>query len=299
MSKDQSNKIDNRQLRRDFEMAAQDYDSVAVLQNEICERLLARLELIKIKPRTVLDVGAGTGKATQHLLKCFRGANVIALDIAMAMLQKTKQRCGWLRKPALVCADAECLPLAEASVDLLFSNLTLQWCNDLEKTLHGFKHTLAPGGLLLFTTFGPDTLQELRNSWSEIDGHTHVNDFIDMHDIGDALLRAGFSDPVMDMEMMYLTYSEVMQLMRELKLIGARNKTIGRALHLTGKGKLQRLFKAYERFRNKDGLLPASYEVIYGHAWKMEKRPAAGQTHRPDEFYVPLDRIKKGGAQQK
>ena len=232
MSEVYNNSVDTRQLRRDFELAAQDYDSVAVLQNEICERLLARLELIKLAPQTVLDVGAGTGKATQRLRKRFGSAQIVALDIAMAMLQKTRQRCGWLRKPALLCADAGHLPLAEASVDLLFSNLTLQWCNDLEHTLQEFKRALAPGGLLLFTTFGPDTLKELRASWSAIDGHTHVNSFIDMHDIGDVLVRAGFSDPVMDMEMLCLTYPDVMQLMRELKLIGARNKTIGRTPHL-------------------------------------------------------------------
>lgn len=292
MKEAQKNRIDTRQLRRDFEMAAQDYDSVAVLQNEICERLLARLDLIKIRPQTVLDAGAGTGKAAEQLRKHYRGATIIALDIAMAMLGKTRQRCGWLKKPVLLCADAENLPLAKNSVDLLFSNLTLQWCNNLERTLQGFKHALAPGGLLMFTTLGPDTLKELRTVWSEMDGHTHVNNFIDMHDIGDALLRAGFSDPVMDMEMMYLTYPDVMQLMRELKLTGARNKATRRAPHLTGKGKLKSMIKAYETFRNEDGLLPASYEIIYGHAWRMEKRPAAVNTVRAKEFVVPLDRIK-------
>ena len=283
--------IDSHRLRRDFEKAAQDYDSVAVLQNEICERLLARLELIKIHPQSVLDIGAGTGKATERLRKRYRGARIVALDIALAMLHKTRQRCGWPRRPALLCADAERLPLAEASFNLLFSNLTLQWCNDLEQTLQGFKHILAPGGLLLFTTLGPDTLKELRASWSEIDKHTHVNAFIDMHDIGDALLRTGFSDPVMDMEMMHLTYPDVMQLMRDLKLIGARNKTAGRALHLTGRGRIRRLVKAYDAFRTPDGLLPASYEIIYGHAWSMGIKTIA-KSPRSNDFYVPVDRIK-------
>ena len=147
----------------------------------------------------------------------------------------------------------------------------------------------------MFTTFGPDTLKELRASWSEVDDHTHVNTFIDMHDIGDALVRAGFSDSVVDMEMMCLTYPDVMQLMKELKLIGARNKTRGRSPHLTGKGKLRRLSEAYERFRTADGLLPASYEVIYGHAWSMQDQPVSRKSGDSRDYHVPVKSIKRGG----
>jgi malonyl-CoA O-methyltransferase len=287
-------KIDKRQHRRAFERAAQTYDSVAVLQNEVAERLLRRLDLIKHTPKTVLDIGAGTGRAIPQLKKRYRGADVLALDIALPMLHKTRSRCGWLRRPGLLCADTEALPLAKASIELIFSSLTLQWVNDLELALQEFRRVLAPGGLVMFTTLGPDTLKELRNCWSQVDDHVHVNAFIDMHDIGDILLRAGFSEPVMDMEMMCLTYPDPMQLMRELKLLGAQNKTLGRPSGLTGKGRLHKLIQAYETYRTTQGVLPASYEVIYGHAWALEKQPASTRpvTAR-GEIPISLQRLKK------
>jgi malonyl-CoA O-methyltransferase len=143
------------------------------------------------------------------------------------MLGRVRARCGRLRRPALVCADAEALPIADGRIDLIYSNLTLQWCNDTERTLREFKRVLAPGGLLLFTTLGPDTLSELRQSWADADALPHVNRFLDLHDIGDALLRSGFSDPVMDRENLTLTYPDTRRLMQDLKQIGAQNKIQG------------------------------------------------------------------------
>ena len=151
-------------------------------------------------------------------------------------------------------------------MDLLFSNLALQWCLDLDQTFNEFRRVLKPGGLLMFTTFGPDTLRELRSCWSQVDGYTHVNNFFDMHDVGDALVRNSFAEPVMDMELLTMTYKDVPSLMRDLKTIGAHNVTQGRSRKLTGKGRLQRVNAAYEQYRS-DGVLPVSYEVVYGHAW--------------------------------
>lgn len=283
--------INKRQLRHAFERAAQTYDEVAVLQNEVRKRLLRRMELVVLEPHTVLDVGSGTGRAVADLQKCYRKARIIALDISLPMLHKTRTRCGWFSKPQLICADAESLPLVDASVDLLFSNLAIQWCNDLTHTLGEFRRVLAPGGLAMFTTFGPDTLKELRASWSAADGFTHVNAFTDMHDIGDTLLRVGFTDPVMDMEMMRLTYRDIIQLMRELKLIGAQNKTLGRPPGLTGKGRLQKLNAAYEAFRTPEGLLPASYEVIYGHAWALDQTQRSKPGANPHETHIPINQL--------
>ena len=283
--------ISKRQLRHAFEQAAQTYDEVAVLQNEVRERLLKRLELVILEPHTVLDVGTGTGRAVTSLHKRYHKARIIALDISLSMLQKTRSRCGWFSKPKLICADAESLPVADASIDLLFSNLAIQWCNDLIRTFGEFRRVLAPGGLVMFTTFGPDTLKELRASWSEADGFNHVNAFTDMHDIGDTLLHVGFTDPVMDMEMMRLTYQDTYQLMRELKLIGAQNKTIGRPPGLTGKGRLQKLGAAYEAFRTPEGVLPATYEVIYGHAWAPEQILHTTTEPSSREVYIPLKRL--------
>ena len=263
---DNKSLIDKRLARRAFEKAAGTYDEAAVLQNEIGDRLMERLDYIRLQPSRILDLGAGTGMFTGALMKRYRKADVVALDIAQPMLRCVKQRAGWLRKPGCVCADAERLPFADSSFDLVFSNLMLQWCVELEVVFTELQRVLRPGGLLLFTSFGPDTLHELRGSWQQVDGYSHVNAFADMHDVGDALLRTRFADPVMDVERLTVTYADVWKLMRELKQIGAHNVTAGRPRGLTGKARMQRLVGAYEHYRSQ-GVLPASYEIVNGHAW--------------------------------
>ncbi|HSH28614.1 MAG TPA: malonyl-ACP O-methyltransferase BioC [Thiohalobacter sp.] len=280
--------LDKRQVRIAFNRAAGSYDGVAVLQREVGERLLERLDLTRLEPQWALDLGAGTGQITRGLLKRYRGCRVMALDLAEAMLAHTRRSAGWWRRPRLVCADAEQLPLAADSVDLLVSNLTLQWCNRLERTFAEFRRVLRPGGALFFTTFGPGTLKELRESWAEVDGHSHTNHFIDLHDIGDALVQAGLAEPVMDMEMLTLTYRELPTLVREIKELGAHNVTQGRARGLTGRARWRAFEQAYES-RRRDGVLPLSYEVVYGHAWA----PTGVQQQRSgDEVRVPLDVLK-------
>ncbi|HHH38430.1 MAG TPA: malonyl-[acyl-carrier protein] O-methyltransferase BioC [Sedimenticola sp.] len=261
-----SPQIDKRQSRLAFSRAAEHYDEVAVLQREVGQRMLERLDLIRLVPATVLDLGAGTGVAAAALGRRYRKARVIALDFALPMLRAARRRGGWRYRPRCLCADMEQLPLADGSIDLIFSNAALQWSNDLEGTFGELRRVLKPGGLLLFSTFGPDTLNELRAAWSEADGHTHVSRFPDMHDLGDALLRCGFADPVTDVDRFTLTYRTVQGLMRDLKCLGAHNVTLDRPRGLTGKGRLRAMRQAYERFRT-SGLLPASYEVVYGHAW--------------------------------
>jgi len=273
--------IDKRLARRAFERAAGTYDDAAVLQNEIGDRLMERLDYIRLQPRRVLDLGSGTGVFTRALIKRYRKADVVALDIAQPMLQRVKQRAGWLRKPGCVCGDTESLPFADDSFDFIFSNLMLQWCTDLEATFVELRRVLAPGGLLMFTTFGPDTLMELRASWEAVDGYTHVNSFIDLHDVGDSLLHTRWAEPVMDSERITVTYRELRTLMQDLKHIGAHNVTSGRPRGLTGKRRLQRLVEAYEPFRE-DGVLPASYEVVYGHAWApVNKHSTPGSNEVP------------------
>ena len=207
MSKTTENKHipDKLKMRQSFERAAAHYDAAAILQQEISKRLLERLDYIKLQPARVLDVGAGTGISLTGLRQQYPAAQIYALDIVRAMLLEARKKQNWLqrlrRTIQFITADAEKLPLADASVDLLFSNLTLQWCLDLEQTFGEFKRVLKPGGLLMFTTFGPDTLKELRSCWSQVDSYTHVNNFIDMHVVGDALARSRFAEPVMDMEL--------------------------------------------------------------------------------------------------
>ncbi|VAW74948.1 Malonyl-[acyl-carrier protein] O-methyltransferase [hydrothermal vent metagenome] len=260
---------EKRLARRSFGQAAASYDAAAVLQQEVAQRLLERLDIMKLEPARILDLGCGTGQCIPELMTRYQRADIVALDIAHPMLEQARKRGRWLRRPRCVCADAERLPFADASFDLVFSNLMLQWCVDIDTVFTELQRVLRPGGLLLFTSFGPDTLKELRDSWAQVDGYTHVNAFLDMHDVGDALLKTRFADPVMDVERITVTYPDVWKLMRELKQIGAHNVTAGRPRGLTGKLQLQKLVSAYERYRQA-GVLPASYEIVNGHAWATE-----------------------------
>lgn len=292
MSDTESFSIDKTLLRRSFDRAASTYDAAAILQAEVGRRLLERLELTTLRPRQILDLGCGTGVATQALRRRYRGANVVALDLSEQMVRRTRARCGWLRRPLPVCADLERLPLAPESVDLVYSNLAMQWSNALEPTLAGLLRSLRPGGLLMFTTFGPDTLTELREAWARVDGHTHVNRFHDMHDIGDWLMHTGFAEPVMDMERLTLTYTTVNELIQDLRLIGAQNRTQGRARSLGGRERLARLHQTYETHRRSDGRIPATYEVVYGHAWRASGQPSQAPAP-PGEVQIPLEQLRR------
>jgi len=258
--------LDLAAVRRSFDRAAQSYDGAAVLQARVRDALLARLDYVALEPGTVLDVGCGTGHATRALKDRYPRARVIALDISEGMLAMARRRQSWRRRFDRVCGDAMRLPLAAGSLDLVFSSLTLQWCPDLDAVFAGFRRALTPRGLLSFATFGPDTLFELRAAWSQADGLTHVNEFTDMHDLGDGLVRAGLAEPVLDVERYTLTYPDVRGLMRDLKAIGAHNVNTGRPRGMTGRGRLRAMESAYERHR-RDGLLPATYEVVFGQAW--------------------------------
>ncbi len=259
--------ISKQKIRRAFDRAADSYDAAAVLQKEVCRRLLERLDYVRITPQIILDAGVGTGEAIMPLMKRYKKSQVIALDISEQMLRKAKVQGSWLRKPQTVCADLEQLPFCDDRFDLVFSSLSLQWCNDLDVTLQGLLRVLKPGGLLMFTSFGPDTLKELRACWQQVDDAVHVNQFIDMHDIGDALLHTGFADPVMEAEVITVNYKTVDTLMNDLQNIGANATAKGCREGLTAPAALSKLRQAYESFRLGNDL-PASYEVIYGHAWK-------------------------------
>jgi malonyl-CoA O-methyltransferase len=283
------NIIDKRQARRAFNRAAASYDAAAELQNEIGDRMVERLDYIRLQPNRILDLGSGTGFFSAALLKRYRKADVIALDLAENMLQQVQSRCGWFRKPRCVCADGESLPFLDDSFDFIFSNLMLQWCIDLEATLAELRRVLAPGGLLMFTTFGPDTLRELRASWAAVDGYSHVNTFIDMHDVGDSLVRTQWAEPVMDSERITVTYRELRSLMQDLKHIGAHNVTLDRPRGLVGRQRMQWLAEAYEKYRV-DEVLPASYEVVYGHAWSPLNKQVASTGRE-----VPLGSLRPPG----
>ena len=281
--------IDRNAMRISFEKAATSYDAVAVLQQEVADRLVQRMSLMAMKPISILDCGSGTGFVSQLLAARYPKAKITALDLAFNMLKQAKSKHTfkqrWNKQFRYVNAEVESLPFADASVELIISGLTLQWCQDLPKVFKEFKRVLAPGGLLMFSSFGPDTLKELRQSWAEVDDLAHVNAFADLHDVGDALLQSGFSDPVMDMEMLTVTYKDVKTVMRDLKQIGAHNVMQGRSHNVTGKNKLQKMIKSYEQFRE-DGLLPVSYEIVYGHAWVAEEIKSKSATVVPFQSFT-------------
>lgn len=258
---------DPRQVRRAFARAAAGYEAAAGLQREIEARLLESLDYLdERQPGVVLDVGAGPGHASAAIKRRWPKARVIALDLALPMLRQARRKSRWWRRLDCLCAEAGALPLREASVDVIFSNLCLQWTEDLPAALAGFRRVLKPGGLLLCSTFGPQTLQELREAFASADDRPHVSPFAAIQQFGDALLAAGFRDPVLDRDRFGLHYPDLPALMRTLRAIGAVNALDARRRSLTGKARMRRVFAAYEARREAAGL-PATWEAIYAHAW--------------------------------
>jgi malonyl-CoA O-methyltransferase len=289
--------FDRHRVRTAFSRAATGYEQTAVLQRQVGDLLLERLALLETAPARVLDVGAGTGRLTALIKKRFPRAEVIALDLAMGMLQQAKRNAGWWRPFRRVAGDAQALPFADGSMDLLVSNLCLQWCPDLRAIWHEFRRVLKPGGWLLFTSFGPDTLKELRAAWHAADEQPHVHVFLDMHDVGDGVLAQGFVNPMFDTERYTLEYGDVADVMRELKAIGAGNALSGRARGLTGKQAYARMLAAYEAQR-RGGRVPASYEVIFGQARAPEAgAPLRGPSGDIASFSVEAmrARLRRGG----
>jgi len=289
---DDESRLDKRLLRRAFDKAAAGYDAAAVLQHEVCARMLSRLDVVKLVPTLILDAGCGTGNAIPGLRGRYPHAAICALDLAVAMTRRACERIGWwrrLRGSALlpVCGDIEHLPLRGAIADMVWSNLALQWSNEPVRAFTEIRRVLAPGGLLMFSTFGPHTLKELRTAYQGVDRYSHVNRFIDMHDLGDMLVHAGFADPVMDMETITLTYDTVVSLMKDLKAIGAHNVTAGRRAGMTARAALEAVGRNYETLR-RDGRLPATFEIVYGHAWAPQPRMTADGR--------PIIPIKAGGS---
>lgn len=297
--------LDRAHVRRAFGRAASSYSAHAALQDEVASRLRERLDRDDaFEPARVLDVGCGPCEGSAILRARYPRAEVIALDLALPMLKKSAEAIFRAMREApanpppmspptplfLVCADAQALPLADAGIDLVHSNLCLQWCEDPGLALAEFRRVLRPGGRLLFSTFGPDTLKELRAAFASVDAAPHVSRFIDMHDIGDALLATGFRDPVLERDDFTLTYADALTLMRELRAIGATNADTGRKRALTGKARLHGAIAAYEKFR-RDGVLPATYEVVYAQALA----PAPGQPRRSpggDIASFPVDSLR-------
>ncbi len=263
--------FENASLRRNFGRAAISYAQVAVLQQEVETRLIEQLGFLEDRqPTRILDLGCGPGRASGLMKKRWSKAQVIAIDAALPMLKEVPKQTRFWRPIKRVCADVSQLPIIDASVDVIFSNLCLQWVNDLPATLAEFRRVLKPDGLLLFSTFGPDTLLELREAyWQAGEKNPPLSPFAAIQQIGDAMLAAGFKNPVLDRELYQLTYSDVRTLMKELKAIGATDARPQRSRGMGSKTRLQNMTAAYEKLRYND-VLPSTWEVVTAMAWGPE-----------------------------
>lgn len=284
--------LDTLAVRRSFNKARRSFDEAAVLHREVRTRALARLLLLRQAPAVILDLGAGTGHGSAWLKRQFPRAQVIAIDSALGMLQESDlQRGTWRRilgrSFSRACGDATALPLRDSTVDWVFSSLMLPWCGSIEAALSEVRRVLKPGGVFAFTSLGPDTLRELRQAW-RADGAEHILPFIDMHDLGDALIRVGFAEPVLDVERFTLTYGDLKTLLTDLKASGSCNALPDRSRGLIGRAQFARVTAAYE-LQRRDGKLPATYEVVYGQAWQSVSKstvPSSG------EIRIPVDSLR-------
>jgi malonyl-CoA O-methyltransferase len=290
--------LDPHVVAASFGAASRRYDAAAWLQGAARAELLSRLELLRAPPGAVLDLGAGTGLAAREIKRRYRRAAVTVADIAAPMLDVARRHSRFWRPIRCVQADAQSLPFEDASFDLVFSNLMLQWLTPPDAALTEMRRVLKPGGLLLATSFGPETLRELRAAWQAADMGVHVNEFIDVHDLGSALARAGFAEPVLDVDRHLNHYDDARALMSELKAIGAHNMDARRARGLTGRRAFARMESAYEAMRMPAGL-PATWQVVYAVAWSPESRDARQQGGAPGEARISLAELRAGLARRR
>lgn len=276
-----------------FHQQAANYDSVAVVQREIGEILFERLDYLKIKPKYILDIGCGTGFFTRRLKKKYPQAMVLGIDIATGMLIEAKSHHHWLqKKPVFVRADMHQLPFQSDQFDLIFSNQVLHWSNQWPLLMREINRVMHESGCLMFSTLGPDTFLELREESQS--AFAHVNTFMDMHDIGDILLKEQYLDPVVDMDKLIVHYQDFLSLLHSLKKQGVRNINSKRNPGLTGKRAWKAFQDSVKQFQTASGQYPLTYEVIYGHAWKGLKRVPTTNT----EFTIPVSTLRRHHREQ-
>ncbi len=258
-----------------FNKHATDYTKAAKVQHEIGERLFERLHYLKITPKYVLDLGCGPGDFTQRLKKQYPKAQVVGLDLALSMLTQAKTKQSFMRKWGLVNADMSALPFPAGLFDLIFANQVIHWAHPLSAVIKELNRVMVPGGCLMFSTLGPDTFTELRQAFLTVDQYAHVNDFADMHDVGDCLMAEFFLDPVMDMELLTAHYASLPHLLKALKSQAIPNIHPARHRGLMGKNKWRKFEAEIVNHCTPEGKFPLTYEVVYGHAWKGAQRKTA------------------------
>ncbi len=262
--------FDKAQVQASFSRFASTYQEHAFLQKEIGRRLIEKARMLKASPRVILDLGAGSGITNDMLFEAFPKAQVIALDLSYPMLERNQQSRGlwrhFTKKIQFIQADMESLPLKPSCVDMVFSNCTLQWATDLESVFSHIKRVLKPEGTLFFSTFGPQTLKEMKTLWSQVDDFEHVHPFVDYDALGDALGNMGFLNPVMDLDTLNVTYTDFARCMGDLKNTGARNLHANRRRGLTPPSKIKQLKQRFEEVVQAKGVFSQTWEAIYGHA---------------------------------
>lgn len=281
----------NLEICNAFNTHAHQYEHVAVVQQEIGQRLFERLDYFKKKPMSILDLGCGPGGFSKQLKQQYPQANVVGFDLAMDMLKQAQTKQSWFQKWPLVVGDMAKLPFAMGAFDLIFANQVLHWSLSLPDVLKELHRIMAPEACLLFSTLGPDTFQEIRQAWARVDNYAHTNDFIDMHDMGDHLMAQHFLDPVVDMERLTVHYPSISQLLQALKSQGVRNIHPGRHRGLTGKGARRAFEQEIAQFKTNEGKFPLTYEVVYGHAWKGNQY----HTSKGTETMISVDQLRKKG----
>ncbi|RUR22402.1 malonyl-ACP O-methyltransferase BioC [Legionella qingyii] len=275
------------EISKAFNQHAAEYERAAKVQQEIGVRLLERLQYLNMKPQRILDLGCGPGFFSYELTKIYPKAQVVGLDLAALMLIQAQKKQGWRRKWSLVAADMLHMPFATGAFDLIFANQVIHWGSPLQQVFRELNRVMKANGCLMFTTLGPDTFKELKYAWSGANQHAHVNEFADMHDVGDYLMAEHFLEPVVDMELLAVHYESLPKLLQALKAQGVKNINPQRNQGLTGKAAWRQFEQNYSTLQTDNGKYPLTYEVVYGHAWKGEQR----KTELGIETMIPVSQI--------
>lgn len=276
-------------ISKSFNRHACEYEKVAKVQKEIGERLLERLQYLKIKPKRILDLGCGTGIFSLALKRLYPDAQIVGLDLAQQMLKQARKKQGWRRRWGLVTGDMNRLPFADGIFDLVFANQVVHWGSSLPHVFRELNRIMHVNGCLMFTTLGPDTFKELKAAWASIDAYQHTHTFADMHDVGDQLLQEYFLDPVVDMELITVCYKSISLLLNSLKDQGVLNINTERNHGLTGKTAWKKFNQHFNELYGSEEKYPLTYEVVYGHAWKGAQQ----QTERGIETRISVSEIKR------
>ena len=265
-----------RDVQRRFDRAAASFDEVDFVHRKTAVGLMDRLQPMLVDAKRILDIGGATGSASRQLRRRFKASQVIVLDASLEMLRQSRKKQTWFSRVSALQGNAIALPLQTGCVDLAFANLLLPWIDDVQAMFSEVTRVLRKDGLFVFSALGPDSLSALQQAWAAVDDDPHVNFFADMHDVGDGLVHAGLRDPVLDTDVLNVSYREAAALYRDLTLVGGRNCLSGRTRTLTGKDRFRAMEQQLAR-QFRDGVLQLKLEIVYGHAWGGGPLQPAGE----------------------